>query len=284
MKYVVFGFLVFMSAIVNAQVLRSNDENAVKRWYVFADQCNLREKPNADAKVVAKLFAGAEVKMIEGTLITKEVNGISKNWMKISVNASTGYVWGGNLAEHSIKMPGGELAMLGFIKEVHEGDSTYPRIKVWASIRIAKDNKIKNFREFEVVHGSNPKEGYLLVLPEPELDNVRNVMVYCTYAEACGVFSSEHVFFDKEDELYYMGTGYGMGDGGMAHSTKEYTIPFKKQLDDHVVSSTNVGRNRVFRKTEEGESEADCSYTTITKTVFFVWDGESLKKEGCGEE
>ena len=61
---------------------------------IKADVVNLRSDPKKDAKVVRSLSKNTEVQVLERTLETEEIYGCPHYWFKVSVNNTTGWVYG----------------------------------------------------------------------------------------------------------------------------------------------------------------------------------------------
>ncbi len=249
---------------------------APAKAYVFADQCNLREKPDVNARVLEKLFIGTEVEVLEVLKTEFSMRGVSAPWLRIKAKGKQGYVWMGNLTTGVLKLEKGELALVGITAKQQVGENS----KYFASVRIAKGEIMKCIKEFEVIHADHPTEGWLERLPHPDLTGVECVLVYQTESGACGVFGSEHHLLYTGTDLFFVGSGYGMGDGGMLHSTKTYRYPINGIKEEwlQAYKQPYPNQNTIIREVEDGEYNEECTYVTVIKTTRFTWDGKELNK------
>ena len=102
MKYFI-AFIVIISAAGYAYTLPHPKEEETYR--LFNDKVNVRAQPAIDGSIIANLPAGAEITVLEKTKITMDVDGFIDYWYRVKLaDDSTGFVWGGFLANHSITL------------------------------------------------------------------------------------------------------------------------------------------------------------------------------------
>lgn len=248
-----------------------------KTAVVFADVCNVRKTEDPKAEVSGRLTIGTEVKIISVSSKTHTQNGITAPWVKISAGKMNGFAWGATLTKGAQKLDNGRLALWGLseIRAAGEGE------QVFASVRIAEKGMVIYKQDFEVVHADRPREGFISVLPAPLLDGAKNVIVFETLSEACGVYASSHYLLYSDTGLHFVGSGYSMGDSGVLHSTKEFVFPYPKEdgnYDYHFAPEAG----HIFCVYNDGEYDEDCLWVETRKAGDFTWDGSQLLK-ACEE-
>ncbi|WCL49847.1 SH3 domain-containing protein [Leptospira sp. GIMC2001] len=79
-----------------------NDSIVLKKLgksVIFAENVNIREKPESNSKVIAKLQPGTKIEILELTNIKLTIGNQTDHWYKIKVAGSTGYIWGALIAD-----------------------------------------------------------------------------------------------------------------------------------------------------------------------------------------
>lgn len=240
----------------------AEDKSAI----VFADVCNVRSAPDTKSEVVGKLTIGTTVQLLELSSAFTQ-SGIASQWIKIKTASVMGYVWGGLLTNATVKLPDGRLALWGLteIKPAANGQS-----KVYASIRVADKGTVAAKHDFEVKYGSNPDEGSLSLSPPPALSGVKGILTFNTLSEACGVYASEHyLLYTAEGRLFFIGSGFGMGDGGQLHTSKAYVFPYIG--GDTRNFHYSPSKDHIFLIEDDGSYNDDCIWIETYRVKDFSW-------------
>lgn len=245
-----------------------------KTAVVFADVCNVRATPDAQGAVAGKLTIGTPVQVTEVTGSFTQ-NGLKAPWVKVKAGALTGYVWGGLLTNDKLALPDGRSVVWGIIQgkgSENEG------ITYTGSVRVAEGGTVVYRQDFPVEYGSRPLDGYLELYPAPQLDGVKNLIVFNTLSEACGVTASLHYFLYTGEALKFLGSGWSMGDGGVLHTSRIYAFPYP-QTDNEPYDYHYRPEPQYFLRIEsEGEYDDNCDWTESSKVRTFKWENGQYAK------
>ena len=248
----------------------SQDKNAV----VFADACNVRATPDQNGKLLGKLSIGTKLKLLEITNSKLTQNGIESPWIRISSGSLTGYIWGGTVTKGTVKLKDGKLVLWG-LTEIRKSEDENQLDTVIASVRIFEKGVIILKHDFEVVYGDQPANGYLEIFPATELGDAKNVIVFKTLAEACGVYASMHYLVYSGSGLHFVGSGYSMGDSGILSTSLTYIFPSEATSEDYRFQPQP---QHILLVEYNGMYEEDCSWTETSKVLDFTWEGNQLVK------
>ena len=282
MKNLTFFLSLLLSTIAVAQRVEHTELTDLRTFphgedaIVFATQCKLREKPDTTSKVLDKLFIGKKVEVMGESSETLTVNGVERKWIKVVVNNKIGYVWGGNLSPLWFKLSNSETLIAGITHVITEGENS----KYFGSLRIVNGDFATSIKDFEMQLADMPENAYLNVLSGVALDSVKQVIIFQTDANACGVFASEHHFLNTHKGLFMVGSGYSMGDAGVMHTSKSYSYPIVRLANEEEKAFfVSEGMpNAIRRSIEIGGYNDECEYETNYKVISFLWNGSKLEK------
>ena len=279
MKNLIIVFSIFTSILCKAQESRQIGQTPVYQFgqlnpnqegaFVFANICNVRKEDNVNSELIGKLKAGTYLSINKISSKTYTANGITAPWIKVSNDTLNGFVWGGNLTYGKLDLNHNTFVIWGLLSAKSDSSEAY------ASIRIISNNEIISRKDFPVVYGDNPDEGYLTLYPSPLIDEVENLIVFETLSEACGVYSSSHYFLYNKNTLHFIGSGYSMGDGGVLHTSREYILPYpeSENQDFHY----NPEQGHIFLIENDGSYDDNCIWIETRKVSDFIWEENRLK-------
>lgn len=229
-------------------------EQKNKPAYIFADVCNVRSAPDAQAAVSGKLAIGTQVEVLDVTTAKFTQNGLACPWVKIKSGTVTGYVWGGLLTNGILKLPDGKLVLWGLVSmKMDDGAEHYT-----ASVRLAEKGTVLDKHDVSLEYASRPKDGYLIYYAAPKITGIKNVITFETLSEACGVTATSHYFMYTGGKLVYVGSGYSMGDGGVLYTTFEYRFPYPQPENSGYDYHYTPNENHILRVQSEGGYDDDC--------------------------
>lgn len=242
--------------------------------YVFADACNVRKEPKQDAEAITKLLIGTRIRVLQVMDATTTINGVKSNWLKIQSDTVTGYVWGGTITNALLELPDGRIATWGIVKIQGKEES----LKVFGSVRLAKNQTVTSYLDFEVTYGDDPTYGQLKLYEKPLLDSVTLCVSYETMSEACGVFSSEHYLLEANNKLIYAGFGCSMGDGGIFHTNRSLVFPTPEKEGKVREYHYTPNPNHVLVVVNTGEYDDECNWIEETTVENYEWKDNKLYK------
>lgn len=245
-----------------------------KAAVVFADVCNVRTTPDPQGAVAGKLTIGTPVQVTEVTGSFTQ-NGIKAPWVKVKAGALTGYVWGGLLTNDRLTLADGRIVVWGLTQGKGSEDEG---MEYTGSVRVAQQGTVLDKHDFPVKHGSRPKDGYLDLYPAPELAGVKNLIIFNTLSEACGVYASSHYFLYTDRGLTFVGSGWSMGDGGMLHTSLEYAFPYPKPEELYGYYRFLPDPGHVLRIENNGSYDDNCDWDETYKVRDFKWEDGKLEK------
>ncbi len=273
-----------VSAHAQLEPISSTDYHTFGAWtkedksaIVFADAANVRAAADSKAELTGKIVIGTKVKILEVSTKTFTQKGIISPWIKVETAALTGYVWGGALTKQSMKLSDGRMALWGLTEITH--DETVD--KTFASVRIAEQGTLKLKQDFNVQY-ANREEGYLERYAAPKLEGAKDLIIFATPSEACGVYASMHYLLYTGDALHFVGSGYSMGDGGVLHTSLDFVFPYPEKEGEFRDYHYQPDEGHIFRIENDGEYDEECIWTETVKVASFTWDGSQLVKS-CEE-
>lgn len=242
--------------------------------YVFADVANIRKSPDSGAEVVARIPIGTPVIITKITKKTATVKGLTAPWLKMRNDSIEGYVWAGTLTNAALTLEDGSQVVWGLI----EKQESEELLSVRASVRIASEGVLRVKTDFELKHADRPEDAFLSVLPAPLLNGVRNVVMLETLSEACGVFASVHYLLYTGEELYFVDSGWSMGDGGLLHTVKSYAFPYPAKENASSDYHYEPDPEHVLCIENTGEYDEECVWVETYKVKDFVWKENQLER------
>ncbi len=285
MKNLLFILCLFFTNAINAQTETGNWQKSSgtfegfgvdKLYYTLVTDANVREKPNTQAKVLAKLPIGLAVKIIEVTTDSFTLRGVRRPWLKIAFSdnqtANMGYIWGGFLAVAAIQTPNSDAYAEPNTLYL-AGVAAYEEKKnqLTAQIRVARNGKELAKAEFVTT-------GDLSYYPSLEvrydgLENVKAILMLNFSYPACGYASGNNlVFWLKNNQLQKMLEISSMSDGGVFYSSEDYILPSDKGgISRHILVVSDTA------EMEDGEKDFKIKKQDI-KITLHKWTGAKLVK------
>lgn len=242
--------------------------------YVFATKCKLRKEPGLTADETGMLPIGAKVHIVERTGIELTLNGVNSEWLKIENDTISAYVWGGLLTAFRMPISENRFALWGLIacntsKEIPEYIS---------SLRIVSDGRLIHHLDFVSELASAPDFAHILKMEHPLLDGVDAILVVETLADACGVVAAQSYFLLGENGLKLIGSGNGVGDGGVFFSHSEYLFPFEKRKEYDFFDRFLPGDNQIVFLESKGEFDDQCHWIENYRVMTYDWkEGELIE-------
>lgn len=240
--------------------------------YVFATKCKLRQEPGLTANEMGVLPIGAEVRIVERTGIKFALNGVSSEWLKIENDTISAYVWGGLLTAFRMPLSGNRFALWGVIA----GNTDKETPEYISSLRIIADGHLTHHLDFVSELASAPDFAHILKMEHPVLDGVEAVLVVETLADACGVVAAQSYFLLSENGLKLVGSGHGVGDGGIFFSHSEYLFPFEKRKENDFFDRFLPGDNQVAFLESKGEFDDQCHWIENYRVITYAWKAGEL--------
>lgn len=242
--------------------------------YLLADNVNVRSSTSTTSTVVANLPIGTKVKIIEKSRAKLRLNGFKTNWYKISFkssnNVSTGYVWGGLIAEGTIVSAKDTdiLFMYGVASLKANAEGKFPEKLLKIQLRACKENKelsrisIDSDGSLNIYHwlGNRGNRG---------LNKVEDIIEFGESEQACAGMNAYHIVFWDGKDLLPVTTLYPGGDAPYYAS------------DDLIFPSDPKGvKGKIIRDQQEGwyDDETEKDIVERHKQVAYIWTGEVLKK------
>lgn len=250
-------------------------EDEMQRAYVFSETANVRVDVDVKSEIAGKLKIGSAVKILEVSPVVFTQSGITAPWIEIETAELHGFIWGGVLVKGPRELEDGNSVLWG-LTSVQTGKDGVQN--TFASLRVCKNGVLISKQDFEVAYADRPDEGYLAIHPAPLIGNVRHLITFETLSEACGVFASTHYFLYADNQLNFVGSGYSMGDGGMLHTSREFSFPYPPKENESLDYHFFPAEEHIFRIENEGSYDADCIWVEVSKVADFTWDGTALVK------
>jgi hypothetical protein len=242
--------------------------------YLLADHVNVRSKPSSKGDVVINLPIGTAVKIVEKSDERLRLNGFKTNWYKVSFNAqnkvTTGYVWGGLIAEGSIMSANSKVRFLYGIASFKTGyEAEMGAEQAQIQIRACKNKQelsrieLRNAANYlNIYHwfGNYGKRG---------LENIEDVLELGESEGMCGGANASHIIFWDGEKLVHAKSLYPGGDAPYYSS------------DDLIFPSDKGGaKGKIIQEEKEGwyDEEKKADVIQRHKRVEYIWTGKTLKE------
>jgi hypothetical protein len=245
--------------------------------YLLADNVNVRSNPSSKGDVVTNLPIGTAIKIVEMSDKKLRLNGFETNWYKVSFKANnsvaTGYVWGGLIAEGSIKGTNSKVQFLYGIasvkKEKNENNEAYAFDGITIQVRACENQKELSKLEFKAAGHYLGISHWLGNYGKKGLENVEDVIEFGESEEMCGGTNGYNFIFWDGKKLLYVTTLYPEGDGGYYRS-------------DNLIFPSDKGgeKGKLIKEQIEGSYDEEKEEDIIAshKKVEYVWTGKKLKQ------
>lgn len=245
-----------------------------KTYHLLADNVNIRATASSKADVLTNLPIGTTVKIEEISDERLRLHGFKTNWYKVSFKSkdgvSSGYVWGGLIAEGTITCASDPSVqfLYGVASLRTNKETDYPRKKLTLQLRACKNNKelsrikIESKTEIDVFH-------YIKNYGNKGLDGIVDIIEVGESQSFCAGYNGYNMVFWDGENLIYVRTLTPGGDGGY-YSSDDLIFPSDKGgQKGKVINDQEVGYD--VGETEEAIVESH-------KRVEYVWTGAELKQ------
>jgi hypothetical protein len=233
----------------------------------------LREKPDANAKVVQKLAIATKLTIVEVDKIESTLNGFKAPWCKVSLaNGTSGYLWGGVLAcatftyDQEYDTNKGLMILAG-VSSFEEKTG-----KTVIQIRAAKNGVEVSKTEFS----AQADVGYYLDIIMNDcnvFEKVDGIFEINLYYPACGYASSENLYFFSKNKFIKAMTTSSVSDAGAFFAVENVLLPCDKGgITNHVMLVKNEG---TYDENAAGEPKIKTQSYSID---LFKWTGDKLTK------
>lgn len=242
--------------------------------YLLADNVNVREKPSSKGAIIANLPIGTAVKIIKVSNKKLRLNGFKTNWYKVSFeaenNVSSGYVWGGLIAEGTVRGVDSKVLFLYGIASVKKEDKgDYTSEEGIIQVRACKNHqelskiKLKSASNYLNIHhwlGNYGNKG---------LNNVVDILEFGESAESCGGVNACNVIFWDGKNLMLAKTLYP-GSDAPAYASDRLIFPSDKGGE----------KGKIIGDQEEGwySQDQEKDIVEYRKQVEYIWTGTTLQQ------
>ncbi|MBL7828198.1 MAG: hypothetical protein JNJ57_16320 [Saprospiraceae bacterium] len=247
------------------------------QYYTFVTDANLREQPNTQAKVLAKLPIATQVTVEAIANDSLELRGIKMPWLKVSCKPGggakvTGYVWGGFMALASIQTPDEEYMTNRGVLYL-TGVSAYNADKHEIAVQVRAALQGKELSKVEFTTAGDPSYYPSFDVRFEPFKNASVVLMVNYYYPACGYPSGNNILFMLgNNQLVKVLETSSISDGGVFYASEEALLPTDRGgIGDHVV---------VVKDHSEFEEKGDDLVRTKQTygIVLYKWTGTKLVK------
>lgn len=279
LRYLIFIFL-FTIGLVNAQndvayayvdnglyansVFNLQKNEIVK---VYVDKTKIRELPTLTSKVVDSVSHNQSLKIIEVTGAITQLGERSANWLRVSYNKKTGFIWSGNLAISQFSKDGIEILFGIPSTETKTNPDNISYKSLVGGVKYFKNGNLVSEKNFDAGTTDNLSAHSLTVEKAVRLKNIDYTINAMISGEACGIPTYEQTFFLSKDDLILLPKTESVAEGGIFYDSESIEIP----------SLDNKLNNQFYFIREKGTTD-DNDVTTGEKTKsLYQWDGQDFK-------
>ncbi len=247
------------------------------QYFTFVSDANLREKPNTQSNVLAKLAIATPVEIVSVSTDSLSIRGVKLPWVQVRTKSpgkpeQTGYLWGGFLALANIQTPNDQYtpnAGVQYLTGVVAYDEAKHQISV--QVRAAKEGKELAKCEF-VTNGDLSYYPSFEVLFEPFM-KVKAVLSVNYYYPACGYPSGNNLLFWQENnQMVKVLETSSVSDGGVFYDAEEFILPSQRGgIGDHILVTHDHSE---FEEKGEDLVRSKQSWGI----VLYKWNGAKLVK------
>lgn len=247
------------------------------QYYTFVTDANLREQPNTQGKVLAKLPIATQVTIEAIASDSLELRGIKMPWLKVNCRpaggpAVSGYVWGGFMALAAIQTPDEEYMVNRGVLYL-TGVTAYNADKHEIAVQVRAALQGKELAKVEFTTSGDPSYYPSFDLRFEPLKNVKAVLMVNYYYPACGYPSGNNLLFMLENnQLMRVLETSSISDAGVFYDSQEALLPSDRGgIGDHVV---------VMKDQSEFE-EKDNDFVRTKQSygiTLYKWTGTKLVK------
>ncbi|CAA6800199.1 MAG: Unknown protein [uncultured Aureispira sp.] len=239
--------------------------------YLLADHVNVRATPSSKGTVVTNLPIGTALKIIEVSDKKLRLNGFETNWYKISFkakdNVTTGYVWGGLIAEGMIQSANSSrlLFLYGIASLSEEGDSDKGLIQIRACKNKSELSRVDLKTVGDYLHISHSFANY----GNRGLAEIEDIIEFVEMEEMCGGVRAYNIVFWDGKDLVYVKTKRPFGDSPF-YASDDLVFPDDKGGEKGKI----IGDEQIGWYDEDKEANVLASH----KRIEYVWTGKTLKQ------
>jgi hypothetical protein len=249
--------------------------------YVLGNDVALRSGPATTAELVATLSAGTALTIEEASTEELELRGIRSAWYRVVAEERTGWLWGGDIAQHSFGSTADALVkFIGGVDHITPSDTGFTDF-AYRIVALREGLQVQHIvlRSFANGFEGAMNHGDLGV---PLVDDIITVHVPCV--GGCGCTVGDVVVFWSGGRFHHVADLMGSPDG--PYSTNEYFIYPSAMVGLPGTIIRETSNYLETRSPVEGETQEE-EGLYIIRTVereYLRWDGQSLVPSGRAAE
>ncbi len=238
--------------------------------YLIADRVNVRSEPSSKAKVVDNIPIGTKITVLKNSYKTLTLKGFTANWYKIQYGRKTGYVWGGLIAEGSVKgIKANSVRFLYGVKAyaTKKTEYGYEEEVVTIQVRVCKDNEELSQVEFDAVGGLSIAH-WITAFGNLGLSDIKEVLEINVSQQMCAGTNANYVLFWDGQKIHYVKELRPGGDVPYFYSD-DLIFPVHKGGEKGKIFGEQISG-------EYGEEEGAEDIIESHKKVEYKWTGTKL--------
>jgi hypothetical protein len=235
--------------------------------FILFDSINIRETPSLEGKIVTKLRAGTQVRIIGKSTNCLYLNGVTIPWYKIEYGKNQeGYIWGGKLSLAAEKSARNINTLFLFGIEKAGSNHLFYSVKAIQNNKEVSSVTVKGFTGIL-------KEHTFELLSNKGLENVDDIICIHGHGEFCGDDSGQHILFWAKEKLHYVEVLHSGFDAPYFY-TESFVYPSEIEGEKGIILK------RVYSGEYNDDYEDDWGNPAIllTEDLYkkYKWNGASL--------
>ncbi|MES2773190.1 MAG: SH3 domain-containing protein [Bacteroidota bacterium] len=242
--------------------------------YTFNDSMNVRTAPHLKATIADTLTIGTEIFIDERLDSILVAGGKAAPWYFVHYTKNNtshkGYIWGGNLCLTPMRRAETKFlfGLKGLVKRKAKDSNEIFDVMV-AEMKALRNDSIIAKVSWDVGSTESLASNTAKVLPGGGLKNVKYLLLTSLSGEACGVAAITQYIAWTGEKLLLLPQLMSVGDAGVYFHDEVFVFPADK----------NGKPGKIYKKTEEEETDEKEKTTSKKYTVTFLWDGEKAIKQ-----
>ncbi|MEZ4917519.1 MAG: SH3 domain-containing protein [Saprospiraceae bacterium] len=198
---------------------------------IFGDLCNVRNAPNAQGSIVAKLAIGTPVTILESSEESSTYNGWTARWSKIQFQQDgktmSGYIWNGLLSPLAHQTNGVSFVYNVVKAETKKNEYGYDNSTHTVEVRAVRNGKVQSKAQFElqITPGSSTE---MQLVDNPGLAPYQNAFRISIYFPACGYANYTLTCLWDGNQLTALPILSGASDAGVFWEDEVFIFPNEK--------------------------------------------------------
>lgn len=241
---------------------------------VYAQKVYVRQSAGIKFPIVDSLTTGAPIKIIETTKSFHTARNIHAPWVKVSYKRgpvlTEGYVWLGAISI-GYRVAGNIKFLYGVETAVKKKDpDAYIREHYVIKLKVLSNDSLIDLKEWKVEGGEFASYTSMLLLGNPGLANLQNVVRIQFGGEACGIPTTYYYYGYNGKKLVSLPGKYTVGDAGVFYHSEILLFP----------NEQGGQPGKIIRLIEEEEVLEEETATKKEKVKhsnsreIYNWDGE----------